>query len=261
MPSQEVEDALRIQDHDDMDDLIKKMNILEEFYKQEERYHGFAPFIKVYRDVTQDVRGLYTKDAFNNPATMEELDLYFAEQYLKRMRSFILHDEKKSPWKTYIEYCTREDRYESLSMVLGINAHINGDLLHSVNHIGLEDEADYTRVNSILEHHLSDNLHYLILQEHDRLALYAELVKPVTWYELHKTIIQWRDDIWYYRQFDGESVEPVFEEAAEAMAEKIIDLGHHTNIFTLPIESWRLHNLQINHLESVAERLPDQPSS
>ena len=261
MPSEEIEEALHIRDTDDMDDLIKKMNRLEEFYNDNERFNGFSPFIRVYRDITVDVNDLYAKNAFNNPELMEELDLVFAEQYLKRMRSFILHGEKQTPWKHYIEYCTREDRYESLSMILGINAHINGDLLHSINHVGLEDAADYNRVNSILDKHLSENIHYLILQEHDRLAFYAELVKPVTRYELHETIIQWREDIWSYRRYEADTVEPLFETAAEKMAEQIIDLGHHTNFFTLPIASWRLHSMQVTNLDRIAGRLPDPPSS
>lgn len=251
-----VEEALHIRDGDTMEDLIQKMYRLERFYSENEEYNGFQPFIKVYREVTEDVNELYGQGAFNDPSTMEQLDLYFAGRYLEPMRAFLLHGEKQRPWSTYIDYCTREDRYESLAMFLGINAHINGDLLHAVNHIGLEDQHDYNRINGILEQHLSHNLHYLILKEHDRLALYAELVKPLTWYEMHTTIIRWRQDIWQYRGQDSHQVETVFEDATEQIADRLIDIAHNTSLLTLPIESWRLHNIQIGQFDTIAQRLP-----
>lgn len=246
--SGKVQQALEVTSDDDISDLIQKMRVLEEFYGGSEEYRGFKPFIHVYRQVTEDVNALYAQDRFNNPEKMEQLDLYFAKRYLNPMKAYLTKGVAQKPWKTYLDYCMREDRYDSLAMFLGINAHINGDLLHSVNSVGLTDEEDYNRVNGILENHLSDNLHYLLLKEHDKLAFYAELVKPITRYELHRTVIRWRSDIWKHANTTGHNVEPVFEDATEQIGQRLIQIGHTTNILTLPLECAKLRNIAVENV-------------
>jgi len=250
-----VWESLHIEDGDDMDVLVRKMRTLEEFYAGHEEYQGFEPFIHVYRKVTEDVRELHRQGRFNNPHTMEELDLYFAETYFEPMRAFFRDGERPQPWRTYLEYCTRDDFYESLAMFLGINAHINGDLLHSVNEIGLEDRDDYDRVDGILERHLSEDIHYLILKEHDRFALYAELLKPLTRYEMHSTILRWRADIWSYRGKEPGTVEPLFRDATELIAERLISIAHGTNLFTLPLQSFKLRKIRVEYSDEIKEGL------
>jgi hypothetical protein len=249
----DVEQALDIADADGIPALLRKMRTLEKFYDGHDRYSGFKPFISVYRQVTEDVQALYAADRFNNPATMEELDLYFAKLYLDPMKAFLVNGEKRRPWRTYIDYCRRDDRHPSLAMFLGINAHINGDLLQAVNHVGLDDEADYNRVNGILENHLSDNLHHLLVAERDRLALYAELVKPVTRYELHRTVIRWRADIWAVAGQNAELVEAAFVDGAERMADRLIRIGHEATLLRLPVECVKLRRLSVDNVVDIPD--------
>lgn len=262
MIPERVQRALHVDMDASMQDLIEKMRTLEAFYQQNEEYHGFLPFLRVYREVTEDVSRLHQKEGFNNAEEMRRLDLSFAQRYFDAIEAFLVDGETVRPWKTYIEYCSQPDRYASLAMFLGINAHVNGDLLHSLSESGAQERADYERINTVLEQHLTDSLHYLVLREHDRLALYAELLKPLTRFELHSTVIHWRSDIWRYHTLPGsDAFVPVFEAFAEAVGDRLIRIGHSTNLLTLPWESYKLLHLRITDFETLAQQLPDPDTS
>jgi len=239
--------------HHDMSDLVQKMDALENFFNQNEKYRLFAEFIEVYKQITESVQSIHEEDGFNQPSEMEKLDLEFAKYYFDAMQKFILDGEKIEPWKNYIDYCMREDSSESVALFLGINSHVNGDLIKALNKSDFDSNEDYTRINPVLENHLSQNLRRLILEDHDKYAFYAELFKPVTRYELNHTIISWRKQIWKHRGIKQK--EPIFENYAEEVAEKIIHIAEHTNPFTLPIEAYKIKKLDLESFPQTNKKL------
>jgi|GEM_PF-2298169 len=234
---------------DDIKDLLKKMGGLEFFFEQSDSYSSFSEFLRVYRQITLGVDRIYDRNGFRQASEMEKLDLEFANFYFEAMEKFLLHEEKIQPWENYINYCMNEDASASIAMFLGINSHVNGDLIKALNSTDFRSFKDYNRVNPVLRDHLSENLHHLIMKDHDKYAFLAEMFKPISRYELDHTIISWRRNAWEHR--GNREKEPVFENYAEKVAEKVIRIGKATNPITLPLEAYKLKFMDIEDFPEV----------
>ena len=234
---------------DNMQDLLEKMKGLESFFRKNDSYSSLGEFLGVYRQITSSVDRIYGRKGFKKASEMQRLDLEFASLYLMAMERFLLNEERISPWKNYIDYCMREDASPSIAMFLGINSHVNGDLLKALNSTGFDCFEDYSRVNPVLRDHLSKNLHHLVLKDHDKYAFLAEVFKPLSRYEMDHTIISWRRNTWKHR--GNPDKEPVFESYAEKVAEKVIDISEATNPLTLPLEAYKLRFMDLKDFPEI----------
>ena len=238
---------------DDLKNLLEKMKGLESFFRHNDSYSSLGEFLGVYRQITSSVDRIYGRKGFKKASEMQRLDLEFASLYLMAMERFLLNEEKIRPWKNYIDYCMRDDAAPSIAMFLGINSHVNGDLLKALNSTGFDCFEDYSCVNPVLRDHLSKNLHHLVLKDHDKYAFLAEVFKPLSRYEMDQTIISWRRNAWKHRGNPGK--EPVFESYAEKVAEKVIDISEATNPLTLPLEAYKLRFMDIKHFHKIKSEI------
>lgn len=238
---------------DSIQDLLRKMSSLEYFFNQNDSYSSFSEFLEVYKQITLSVEKIYVRNEFQQASEMERLDIEFASYYFDAMEKFLFHEERVEPWKKYIDYCMRDDASASIAMFLGINSHVNGDLVKALNHTEFDSYADYNRVNPVLKSHLSKNLRHLVLKDHDKYAFLAALFKPLSRYELDSTVISWRRNAWNRRGNHG--IEATFEDYAEKVAEKVIGIAHATNPLTLPYEAYRLHDIRMEDFPEIESEI------
>lgn len=181
--------------------VIASMEKLQKFY-QAQNHPAFLPFLYVYELVTKTV---YERiNQFEEPQKLEELDIVFANLYFEPMQHFFSRDngsseevlKKNAAWKVYFEYCSQEKTIPFLTVLLGINAHINSDLLTAVYKTNYSNEHDFMLVNEILEELTPKVMQYLAIHNHDIFGLGGVLFKRFSISEFRAIIVRWRNEVW-----------------------------------------------------------------
>lgn len=183
---------------DDVYGVLGRMNLLTELSKREEKFNHLLPFLTVYRHVTQEVILLNSskRSGFHDTKSLAELDVYFAKLYFDPLRKFLLTGKPQTPWAGYYKFCSEGVDSPLLQMLLGINAHINGDLTTALVATGYNNRHDFELINRILRKLIPTILGYLIREEHDPLAATAFVARGTTNSLVEKTVIAWREEAW-----------------------------------------------------------------
>lgn len=179
-------------------DVVGRMKVLLEFFKRNKKYKNLAPFLKTYYLVTKSVaeRRVEHKSYFSNPAAMDHLDVYFADLYFRPLKAYLLRRALVKPWQTYFRYCEKKDGIPFVQMLLGINAHINSDLLTSVINLRYDDRKDFLVINKILKEEIPDVMKFLVKVDHDMYGLGALVFRDFALREFRNVIVHWRETVW-----------------------------------------------------------------
>jgi hypothetical protein len=185
--------------------VIGRMEVLIDLFTREERLHPFLPFLKTYYFVTKAAAEKYInrKHFFWSLRDYEILDVYFATLYFTPMLRFLLGEKIHTPWETYFHYCQKKSGIPFLQMLLGINAHINGDLYSAIVDLDYRHEKDFFMVNDILQEVIPEVTAYLVFKEHDLLSTPGLVMKDFFLSEFHVVIEKWRSEAWINAQQKG----------------------------------------------------------
>lgn len=221
--NQDLEEVLSINESDSIEDIIRKMETLKDYLKNNNR-NSLVPFLDAYLRITQDVKKKSDTGEFNNPEALEELDKEFAELYFNPMKKYLIDGEKTEPWENYLRYTEKNNSMPLMELLLGINAHINADLATALHRTGYSEKEDFEKVNDILEDNLSPVLKNLALTRMDFASLGVFGFRPFAWKGLEK-ITRWRSLTWENAKKSDFSVEEV-RRKTEVNAERMFELAH-----------------------------------
>ncbi|MFZ2803822.1 MAG: DUF5995 family protein [Patescibacteria group bacterium] len=151
------------------DHMAARMEVLLEEFHRVPEWGGFTPFLHTYLLITKAVAR--DRSSFNHPADLDWLDTHFASLYFRPLERFLFSGKLTKPWATYYTYCSQPNGSAFVQMLLGINAHINGDLARTLQMASYTRRADFLRVNHILEGEIPRVMRYLAFQQKDPIAM------------------------------------------------------------------------------------------
>lgn len=229
MSTEKIVELASLEDDPSIHEIRGRMATLLDVYEDsQKKLEGLAPFLYVYHSVTSTVADREVEEEFfNRPDLLESLDATFAGLYFDPVRSYVSSGEMKRPWKTYFEYCSRDDGRPVIKMLLGINAHINADLAHALYIEDYNQRSDYERINDILEAQLPSSMKYLA-KKGDAAGALGLLDRKLAHREFRSLIVNWRELTWenYQRLEENgfeEHREDLFDQT-EKVAQEIIEL-------------------------------------
>nr|EGQ40194.1 MAG: hypothetical protein J07AB56_09220 [Candidatus Nanosalinarum sp. J07AB56] len=212
-----------------------EMATVLEWMRGEEEAEAFEPFLFAYHAVTSRVSDILVRRPgfFGAPEEMQRLDEEFAVMYFDALEQYLDTGEAPRPWRTYFDYCSSGGR-PVVQMVLGMNAHINGDLPVVLAGTGYSNREDFDRINGVLESEVG-NVSGHLARRHDIAGVLGLLDRGLARREFRQLIVDWRRDAWENsrRILSGDtSREEVFAET-EALAEEIVSLDEEFDYLNL----------------------------
>jgi len=178
-------------------DVIGRMEILLDIFKDNEEYNGLHPFLYTYCLVTKNVaeKCILNKNYFTNINSLQRLDVYFASLYFTPLLDFLNNNDVSPPWQTYYNYSKEKYPIPFIQILLGINAHINTDLYASIVKLKYNYEKDFFIINDILQEEIPLIMTYL-LKKHDLVGLSNVFLRNFIKNEFHEVIERWRTVAW-----------------------------------------------------------------
>lgn len=204
-----------------------------EMFKSSHELKNLIPFLEVYYLVTKLVaqKAVQNREFFEDFEKVNQLDVFFAARYFKPIENFILNEEKVSPWENYLKYSENSSSFAFVQMLLGINAHINGDLPIVLYNLSYNNRQDFLRINTILLEVLPDIVNYLVIHNRDIFAVGGLFMRNFFLEEFKKTIVKWRNDAWVVFETmknsqNPDAIEKAVLEQTEEIAQEIIRIFH-----------------------------------
>lgn len=157
------------------------------------------------------------------------------------------------PWQTFFAYADRKDRSPFVGMLLGINAHINGDLAVCLTKLEYHERKDFLAINKILEEVLPETLKFLAFHEKDPIALGGLALESFVTQEFKQIVVRWRELAWQNAQIMEASSRVGPEKSladlhnqAEGVGKQIIKIFDEAlHLKHLPRLLERTHELQV----------------
>ena len=203
----------------------------------EDRQDRRALFLTCYRMMTTNLKQAITAGEFNDADWVNQLMEHFAAYYFFALDAY----EKQAPqipqaWQIAFDAAQRPDVSVIQNLLLGINAHINHDLVYSLVDM-LEGEwqnlapegrrlrlADHEHVNDIIGSTIDTVQTNLLEADDRRWDILDKLLGPVDEWLLSKVISEWREQVWEGAiQLLESQDEASREEIRQALLEKVID--------------------------------------
>lgn len=211
--------------------VVGRMDMTLEMMRQQPRHRGLMPFLQTYYLVTKAVTGagMHRSSFYHNPAALERLDLAFAELYFIPLERWLAGQRKQlTPWTTYYAYCQSGLNNAFVELLLGINAHINGDLPIALHTVRYREWPDFKRIDALLLSVIPEVMQFLTRHYHDYLSVGAWLLPALTEHEFHSMIVRWRHQAWANAQTINKKNASVMRKQlhaqTEAVAERLIEI-------------------------------------
>lgn len=168
-----------------------------------------ATFLSCYRLMTGNMLAAIERGEFRDPDWVDRLLHHFAEYYFAALEAWE-RDPRAAPavWQLAHD-ATRDPRALPIqNLLLGINAHINYDLVLTMvdllrpewPHLTLgqrgERYADYTMVNEVIARTIDSVQDDVIERNMPVMDLLDKLLGPVDEYLVSRLITQWRETVW-----------------------------------------------------------------
>lgn len=212
--------------------IISRMEFTLKYFEDNKDYNHFIPFLQTYLFVTKGVCEKINKadGYFNNISGMEQLDVFFAKLYFDPLREYIVKGELSEPWKNYLTFC--KDGYDSpfIQLLVGINVHINSDLVHSLYSLKYTEDEDFQKINEILLDIIPSLMSYLAFVEHDLVGFGGIFLRHFYRYEFKTIIVRWRNEAYENasKLRSGSMTLESIHEQTESISKIIIDSwGNH----------------------------------
>lgn len=179
-----------------MASVARRLESLQSVFRAVPGCVGFIPFCEAYRLIAQGMASIPKKNAYHKLAELNRLNVIFISYYFRALQQFIQTGTAPLPWKTYFTYCQRPHGAPFLQMILGVNAHINGDLPHALAVAGYADTHDYHLMNQLLEGQVPAVLWFLAFIAGDRVAFGGVVFRRFAREEFHAIVTTWRLEAW-----------------------------------------------------------------
>ena len=174
------------------------METLAGYFSRSQGFRRLLPFLQTYFLVTKTValKSVAHEYYFQNPKKLEQLDIAFAALYFEPLLEYISTGSAPGPWDTYFSYCSKPSGVPFVQMLLGINAHINGDLAYALSRVDYGEYKDFLIINHILEEQIPKVMSYLAFTEYDAMGLGGLVFKKFVLQEFNQIIVGWRQQAW-----------------------------------------------------------------
>lgn len=177
-------------------EVLVKMELSLSEFRKNPKTKSLEPFLDVYYDVTKSVlEKRFKKNFYENPKKLEELDIEFSNLYFSPLKKYLEKNKKLSPWKEYFKYCEK-GHIPFVKMLVGINAHINGDLAEALSKSNYKERKDFLKINKILEKLIPEVMKHLAFEDRDLFGAAGVFLPNLVNKEFKKIIVRWREDAW-----------------------------------------------------------------
>ncbi len=166
-------------------------------------------FLSCYSMMTQNMLTAIARGGFQDPAWVNHLLHHFADYYFVALEAYE-QDPATAPAVWQIAHdCCRSPQLKALqNLLLGVNAHINYDLVLAVSDV-LQDEwealspkqramryADHCQVNAIIAQTVDSVQDQVIERYNPRMDLVDNLMGSLDEWLISRLIARWRDQVW-----------------------------------------------------------------
>lgn len=237
--------------------IVGRMELLTDYFRTREQYRPLLPFLMTYYYVTKEVADTYIthKHFFTSTKELEKQDVYFASLYFTPLLEFLETGKTNKPWQTYFRYCKQPEGLPFLQLLLGINAHINGDLCQSISHLHYTYHKDFLLINDILIDVIPKVMQYLAFGHHDIFGTSGMVFKKFMVHKFHRIIKQWRLTAWENAQEKNQKQATSYiAKKTEEIGKECIDLFSFTYMFEHPLQVVKV-------LQSLSVALPPPSAS
>lgn len=168
-----------------------------------------AAFLRCYMMMTVNTLQAIDTREFRDPTWVERLLHRFAEYYFEALDAFEEGAELSPPvWRFAHETARQENRWVIQHLLLGVNAHINFDLVLTLEEL-LRDEwpkletarreqryEDYCHVNAIIARTIDDVQDDVIRPSMPVMGVVDGLMGRLDEFLISRFITGWRDEVW-----------------------------------------------------------------
>ena len=208
-------------------------------------------FLSCYKMMTQNVLAAIQTGEFEDTAWVSKLMENFADYYFNALETF--ENEPARPpdvWRIAFQAAQSPHTHVLQNLVLGVNAHINYDLVFALSDI-LTDEwgqlspeqrqlryRDHCRINDIISHTIDEVQDQVIDRYQPLFAVADKLLGPLDEWMTSLLISEWREEVWKHATNLLELAEPAERAAiiqkvhqlSLARAEDILGKGGITSL-------------------------------
>lgn len=166
-------------------------------------------FLSCYRLMTRNMFHALSQAEFLDQAWVEELLNHFADYYFNALEAYELQNTNTpAAWQVAFDSAGKSDLSVLQHLLLGVNAHINYDLIFTtvdlLEHewVGLSSEEstrrrlDYDRVNDIIQQTIDEVQDTIIERGDPRLEMLDRFMGPLDEWLISRLIERWRSDVW-----------------------------------------------------------------
>jgi AcrR family transcriptional regulator len=175
----------------------------------EEQQDQRAIFLSCYALMTENMLEAIEAGEFRDPGWVAALLEHFAEYYFHALTAYE-QDPRTTPrvWNYAFTAANHPETNVLAKLILGVNAHINYDLVFAVADM-LESEwadlsaeqrglrhQDHSHVNAIIARTIESVQDQVVERYDSRYALVDELMGPLDEWATAKLIAEWREHVW-----------------------------------------------------------------
>lgn len=167
-----------------------------------------AVFLGCYAQMTANMAAAIAAGEFHDPAWVQRLLVHFAGYYFDALDAYDAGTPVSPVWVCAHEAADRPGVSVLLQLLLGVNAHINYDLVLATADV-LEDEwdyltvdaqerrqADYNHVNAIISRTIDVVQDEIIERREPALAMLDTVLGPLDEWMVRREIVRWRNNVW-----------------------------------------------------------------
>jgi hypothetical protein len=166
-------------------------------------------FLKCYELMTQNIQDAIDTNDFEDALWVDTLMKNFANYYFTALEAYDgEHTSLPDPWQIAFKAANNPRIHVLQSLVLGVNAHINYDLVFALSDI-LAPEwqqltaeqrkmryRDHCHVNDIIYHTINAVQDQVVDRYDPRFAVVDMLMGPVDEWMTKWLISEWREEVW-----------------------------------------------------------------
>lgn len=194
-----------------------------------------AVFLGCYQMMTTNVLAALATGEFHDPAWVRHLLVHFAGYYFEALDAYEA-DEARTPavWACAYRAAARRGAPALQQLLLGVNAHINYDLIFATADLLADDwesmssedragrQADYNHVNEVIGRTIDQVQAEILNRREPVLEVVDVMLGPLDEWLVRLEIGHWRDEVWAQALQHISLSDPVAREqhrdAVEAMA-------------------------------------------
>lgn len=168
-----------------------------------------ATFLSCYLLMTRNMLAAIERDEFHDPRWVHAFVAHFAGYYFAALDGFEQgRSEAPAVWHVANAAAARPETFAIQNLLLGVNAHINYDLVLAVADVlerewqGLpaparaERHADYCQVNAVISRTVDAVQEQVLEPQSPLLALADRLCGGLDEWLISRLIADWRDEVW-----------------------------------------------------------------